>query len=76
MTFELPLDDYYILYADVTEVDASFDHEFGREKRTELEIENLQLYYVPLDIWSAPLESEIEYLKGKIEEKYWMDKTA
>lgn len=76
MTFELPLDDNLILYAEVSEVDASFDHDFGREKRTELEIENIELYYVPLDLWSTPRESDIEHLKEKIIQKYWMDKAG
>jgi hypothetical protein len=69
-----------VIHADVSEVDDSFDHSFGTQKRNAIEIENIEVQVFDdngWDLWLLPRdETQAAYFKDEILAKYLSDKAA
>jgi len=74
MIVEYNYDDRTLIIADIDEEDASFSHEFGLEKRSELVFKqfNIVTYIgnIDYDVTKAMSEEQIEYFKEWFKEKH------
>ena len=67
MVKEIQIDDNCFLSGVIVESDASFDHEFGTEKRAEFEVEDFAVYVyiqdIDYDITSSLTQNQIDSFK-------------
>jgi len=70
---ELQYDDHTVLIVTVAENDASFDHEFGTERASAMEVESVSIVtYIgdmDYDVTKSMSEKEIEYFREWSEEE-------
>lgn len=64
--FEYEYDDHTMFFGEIREIDDSFDHEFGLEKRVSYEVENLRIV-----VWIGGIDHDVtDSIKNNMPKMY------